>query len=158
MANEMGGNESIIPMDALPASPMIRPHLLQKWFPNHYDSISIQQMGEESEVDVSSSDVPVPRNLPKYQMYRTRYNQQTWSQHGGRERYCGEDNMTINRIKLGCTNNRYGSSNSNRLYDHIPHANKMVEHCEETCTLRGTAPQSNHDDSRGVTDGAAHPM
>jgi len=117
MANEMGGNESIIPMDALPASPMIRPHLLHKWFPNHYDSISIQQaIEEESEEDaVTSSDVPVTRSLPKYQMYRTRYNHQTSSQHGGRERYCSEDNMTINRIKLGCTNNRYGSSNSNRL-------------------------------------------
>ena len=80
MTNEMGGNESIIPMDALPASPMIRPHLLQKWFPNHYDSITIQQMGEESEVDVSRSDVPVPRNLPKYQMYRTRYNQSNQSE------------------------------------------------------------------------------
>lgn len=114
--DEMSGNESIIPMDALPASPMIRPHLLQKLFPNHYESI--QQQAQAMDVDeeeeeepgavavavsvVTNSDVNnnilstsssssssstmtrrKRRSLPKYQMYRTRYNHQTSSQQHG---------------------------------------------------------------------------
>mmetsp|Transcript_13560 Transcript_13560/g.22242 ORF Transcript_13560/g.22242 Transcript_13560/m.22242 type:complete len:699 (+) Transcript_13560:74-2170(+) len=73
---------SIIPMDALPASPMIRAHLLQRWFPNHYDSLH----GIEEELEVTNEDVPTSRrSLPKYQMYRTRYNHNTQTsnqQHG----------------------------------------------------------------------------
>lgn len=108
MENEMGGNESIIPMDALPASPMIRPHLLQKWFPNHYDSIQ-QAMDEEPEavavtssgvnnVPTSSSTTTTRRSLPKYQMYRTRYNHHQASSQQGNSSRCSGLIQLVNQV------------------------------------------------------------
>ncbi len=85
------GTTSIIPIDALPASPMIRPHLLQRWFPNHYDSVhaiedDVQQVEVTDEDFSSTATMTRRRSLPKYQMYRTKYNnhtrETTSSQHG----------------------------------------------------------------------------
>ena len=73
----------ILPADALPASPMIRPHLLQRWFPTHYDSVqAIEDEHHQMEVsnddnNFSTSTMIRRRSLPKYQMYRTRYNHDT---------------------------------------------------------------------------------
>lgn len=73
---------SIIPIDALPASPMIRPNILQNWFPNQYDSMhaiedELQlEVTDDEENDFSTLAISTAtrRSLPKYQMYRTRYN------------------------------------------------------------------------------------
>ncbi|KAK1734297.1 MFS transporter [Skeletonema marinoi] len=73
----------ILPADALPASPMIRPHLLQRWFPTHYDSVqAIEDEHHQLEVsnddnNFSTSTMIRRRSFPKYQMYRTRYNHDT---------------------------------------------------------------------------------
>jgi len=76
---------SIIPLDALPALPMIRPHLLQRLFPTHYDSIHAIE-DDEHHLDVTDEDfstsITTRRSLPKYQMYRTKYTRETRSQQG----------------------------------------------------------------------------
>jgi hypothetical protein len=76
----------ILPIDAIPASPMIEPHILRRWFPNQYDNSLQQQVAtaidddddevdDEEDDDEQHSSRTGSHSLPRYQMYRTRYNQ-----------------------------------------------------------------------------------
>lgn len=53
------------------AKPMIAPHLLRRWFPNHYQSM---QHGEfDIEHEEQNDDAAIGRRWPNYKMYRTQF-------------------------------------------------------------------------------------
>jgi len=58
-------------VDATPAKPMVKPHLLRRWFPNHYQSIHNEE--DETQHQEGNDERSEARRLPNYKMYRTQH-------------------------------------------------------------------------------------
>ena len=58
-------------VDATPAKPMVKPHLLRRWFPNHHQSNHHEE--DETQHQEGNDEGTEARRLPNYKMYRTQY-------------------------------------------------------------------------------------